>query len=98
MVLFRWIDGADDESKAAVAAGLRALPEVIDTIRDYRFGADAGVNDGNYDYAVVADFDDEAGYVVYRDHPAHRQLIAERIAPLLEERVAVQYLATDPTA
>ncbi len=91
VVLLRWRDDATDEQVAAVADGLAALPAAIDTIRAYRIGPDAGINDGNLHYAVVADFDDEAGYLVYRDHPAHQALIAERIAPILAERAAVQY-------
>lgn len=91
VVLFRWSADTDDEAKGAIAAGLGGLPAAIATIRAYRFGADAGVNDGNWDYAVTADFDDEAGYLVYRDHPAHRQVIDDHIAPAISERAAVQF-------
>ena len=34
-------------------------------------------------FAVVADFDDVAGYVVYRDDPEHQRVIAELIRPFL---------------
>ena len=61
----------------------------------YRFGADAAVNDGNFDYVVVADFDDVAGYLAYRDHPAHQAAITEHIAPIVAERAAVQYQLED---
>ena len=44
---------------------------------------------------MVADFDDVEGHVIYRDHPAHRAVIAERIAPIVAERVAVQYETVD---
>jgi hypothetical protein len=40
---------------------------------------------------VVADFDDQAGCLAYRDHAAHTQLIADRIAPIISDRAAVQY-------
>jgi hypothetical protein len=95
VVLFRWSDAADDEAKAALAAGLGALPGAIDTIRGFRFGADAGVNEGNWDYAVTADFDDEAGYVTYRDHPAHRRVVVELITPAVGARAAVQFEIPD---
>ncbi|MFG1945598.1 Dabb family protein [Nonomuraea sp. NPDC048826] len=91
VVLFTWSAEATEEQKAAVAAELSELPGQIPQIRSYRFGPDAGINAGNYDFAVVADFDDEAGYVVYRDHPAHQAVIADHIKPILGTRAAVQF-------
>jgi hypothetical protein len=49
------------------------------------------VNTGNADFAVVAEFDDEAGYLVYRDDPEHRRIIAEYLRPILASRAAVQF-------
>jgi hypothetical protein len=92
VVMFRWIDGVGDDHVADVAEGLAALPSRIPVIRDYRFGPDAGVNEGNFDYVVVADFDDVDGYLVYRDHPDHRQLIADHITGKVADRAAVQFL------
>ncbi len=46
---------------------------------------------GNFDFAVVADFDDAGSYLAYRDHPAHRAVIDERIRPIMAGRSAVQY-------
>jgi hypothetical protein len=91
VVLFRWKPGTSDDAKAAVQQALAELPAAIPTLRDYRFGPDADVNAGNFEFAVVADFDDVAGYLVYRDHPAHQAVIAEHIAPALAERAAVQF-------
>ena len=45
----------------------------------------------NAHFAVVADFDDVAGYVTYRDDPEHQRIIAELIRPRLASRVAAQY-------
>jgi hypothetical protein len=60
-------------------------------IRDYRFGPDLGVNEGNADFVVVADFDSLDDYLVYCDHPDHRAVVNETIRPLLADRTAVQY-------
>jgi hypothetical protein len=95
VALFRWAPEATDAQRDAVTSGLGELPGAISTIRAYRFGPDSQVNDGNFDYAVVADFDDTAGYLAYRDHPAHQAILAERIAPIVAERAAVQYEAED---
>jgi len=91
IAMFRWTDDATEEHKAAVAEGLAALPSAIPSIVRYTFGGDLGVNDGNFHYVVVADFADVAGYVAYRDHPAHQAVIAERIAPIRAERASAQF-------
>jgi hypothetical protein len=83
----------DDVTAAQIAAmtdGLSGLPGQIPEIRDYRFGPDLAINDGNHQYAVVADFDSVEEYLVYRDHPAHLAVIAEQIRPIMASRVAVQ--------
>jgi hypothetical protein len=93
VVLLRF-DGAPEADVDAIVDALRALPDSITEIRSYVVGRDAGLNPGagNYDVAVMADFADEAAYVVYRDHPVHQRVIAERIAPIVTSRAAAQYL------
>ncbi|MEV6981680.1 Dabb family protein [Sphaerisporangium sp. NPDC051017] len=91
VVLFSWVADATEEQKATVEASLKELPGAIPEIRAYNIGGDAGVNQGNYEFAVVADFDSVDDYIVYRDHPAHRAVIAETITPIVAGRVAVQY-------
>jgi hypothetical protein len=91
VVVFTWNEGITDDDIARVGDALTALPAAIPEIRDYRFGSDIGVNDGNSHYAVVADFDHVDGYLVYRDHPAHRQVITEVLSPLMAGRAATQF-------
>ncbi|GAA4581649.1 hypothetical protein GCM10023194_13620 [Planotetraspora phitsanulokensis] len=91
VVMFTWTEDATEDQKAEVATRLRELPAVIGQLRDYVVGADAGINEGNFDFAVVADFDSPEDYLVYRDHPTHRAVIAEFIAPIMASRAAVQY-------
>ncbi|GAA3703658.1 Dabb family protein [Nonomuraea antimicrobica] len=91
IVLFTWTDDATDEQRAAVATELRGLQAVIPQIRAFTVGDDAGINQGNHDFAVVADFDSVDDYLVYRDHPDHQAVIAERIKPILASRAAVQF-------
>ena len=74
-----------------MTAGLRSLPDQIPEIRDYRCGPDAGLREGNWEYAVVADFDDVDDWRTYVEHPVHQAMIAERISPIITERTAVQY-------
>jgi DNA-binding Lrp family transcriptional regulator len=91
VVMFRFEDHVDDEHVARISEALSALPAAIDVIRDYVHGRDLGVSEGNYDYVVVADFDDVDGYCTYRDHPQHVAMIAELVKGNVAERAAVQY-------
>ena len=89
--MFRWSPEATPEAKERVATELRRLPALVPSLRDYRLGANLGLNPGNFEFAVAADFDDVDGYLAYRDHPEHRAIVAEFIQPIVTERAAVQY-------
>ena len=91
VALFKWAVETTEEQKQAIRDGLGGLPSSIAELRDYRFGDDAGLVEANWDFAVVADFDDADGWAAYRDHPEHRHIVAEHIAPAAVERAAVQY-------
>jgi Stress responsive A/B Barrel Domain len=91
VVLFRWTEGATQAQQETMADELRKLPAAVDTIRGYHAGPDAGVNPGNYNFAVVAEFDDADGYRTYRDHPAHRSVVEQYVNPIVAQRAAVQY-------
>ena len=93
VVMFRWTDEVDTAHVASVEAALSELPASISSLRPYRFGADARVNDGNFDFVVTADFDDVDGYIAYRDHPDHLAMIDRLIKGCVAERAAVQFEA-----
>ncbi len=91
VVLFRWTPDATQEQKQRVAAELRRLPALLPVLRSYDVGGDLGLAEGNFEFAVVADFDDLEGFRTYRDNPEHRAVIAEFIQPIIAQRAAVQY-------
>lgn len=91
VTLFRWSESTTDDDIAAIAEGLAALPAAIAEIGSFHFGRDAGVNEGAYAFAVVADFASVDDYLVYRDHPAHQAFIAAHITPHVETRASVQF-------
>jgi len=90
VVVFRWKAEATAEQKALVATELAKLPAIVPSIRSFVFGPDAGISQGNAEFAVTADFDDEAGFAAYRNDPTHRGIVADHIAPITESRTAVQ--------
>lgn len=91
IVLLTLKDDTTDVQRQQLLDGLATLPAQIPAIRNYTFGLDAGVSDGNAHVVAEGDFDDVEGYVAYRDHPAHKAVIAECIAPVLAARSAIQY-------
>ena len=91
VVVFRFSESAPADAPDQIAAALRSLPGLIPELRRYDLGGDARINDGNYDFAVVADFDDVDGYLAYRDHPEHQRILRELIRPTIDGRAAVQF-------
>jgi heme-degrading monooxygenase HmoA len=91
VVVFTWTDGMTAELEARFAAELRALAPTMPGLRAYHAGPDAGLNEGNFDFAVVADFEDVQSYLAYRDDPEHQQIIARYSRPNTKARAAVQY-------
>lgn len=90
-VTFRFHEGTSDDAIDALAAALGALPVAIPEIQAYSFGADLGFRDTNADFAVVAEFVDEAGFRAYASHPAHVAVITEHVEPITAERIAMQF-------
>jgi Stress responsive A/B Barrel Domain len=91
VTLFAWIPGATDEQKQQVATELRALSPLLTGLRSLHAGPDVGIIEGNFDFAVVADFDDAESYLAYRNHPAHRAVVEQVTTPITRDRVSVQY-------
>jgi hypothetical protein len=91
VVMFKWNEGLGDEHVQRVRDGLDALPPVIAQIRSYVHGPDLGVTAGNFDYVLVADFDSEEDFLVYRHHPVHQQFIDDVITANTAQRAGVQY-------
>ena len=91
VVLLRFQDDASDAAKQTIRNALSALPDRIPEIQRYQFGDDAGLVEGNVDFAIVAEFASEEAFRTYADHPAHKAAIAETIRPILEQRTALQY-------
>ncbi|HYY45541.1 MAG TPA: Dabb family protein [Candidatus Angelobacter sp.] len=92
MALFRWKPEATAADVSKVEAALRQLPDKIPCIQSYRFGRDLGVQEGNADFGLVADFIDEDGLQTYANHPEHQAVIRELIRPIMAGREAIQYV------
>mmetsp|Transcript_33891 Transcript_33891/g.80442 ORF Transcript_33891/g.80442 Transcript_33891/m.80442 type:complete len:110 (-) Transcript_33891:151-480(-) len=90
-VQLKLVDDLPSKAKEDLIEGLKQLPLEISEIQAYSFGFDAGLQVGNSTLSIVADFENEDDYKVYRDHPKHVGLIEAHIKPFLVSRSAVQY-------
>jgi hypothetical protein len=91
VVMFTWDDEMTDEMEKQLATELTALAPKLAGLRSYHCGPDAGLVDGNFDFAVVADFDDAESYLAYRSNPEHQEIISRLSEPHAKSRAAVQY-------
>lgn len=70
-------DPAERAAHAAkIVALLKGLVGVVPEIRTLSAGVNSAYPDANWDVALVADFDDEAGLAAYQVHPAHQEVVA----------------------
>jgi antibiotic biosynthesis monooxygenase (ABM) superfamily enzyme len=91
VVLFTWTPDMTDAMEQQFAAELTALAATLPGLRAYHAGPDEGINQGNFDFAVVADFDDVDSYLSYRDNAEHKDIISRFSGPRAQSRAAVQY-------
>lgn len=98
IALFRWSDDVHPDVVARITDELRACAAAVPEVRAYACGPDVVAaaggerTDDRFDYAVVADFDDMAGWQAYDSDAEHTRVRAELIRPLLAGRVVVQFL------
>ena len=71
-----------------IAGALNALDGVVPQIRAIKVGADV-LGNGNWDVALVADFDALEALNAYQEHPAHQALL-----PMIRARVAERAAST----
>jgi quinol monooxygenase YgiN len=75
-----------------------ALAEIQDAFRNlncpgtlsYTLGDDIGLREGNWSFAIVADFTDAAAYRAYDKDEAHNNARA-RLAPMVEQIARLQF-------
>jgi hypothetical protein len=91
VVLLQWADDVPENHVEQVRSGLDALLSQIPQIRGFLHGSDVGVSEGNFDYVVVADFDNMGDWRAFREHPAHLLFMEEHITGRFKNRAAIQY-------
>ncbi len=91
VAMFRFKEGTTAEQVDAAAEALNALPAQIDVLIDYKCGSDLGLMDGTWDFVVAADVANADDFVTYKDHPAHRAVVTNFMAPIIAEGARIQF-------
>lgn len=94
VVTFTWLDGTAPETVEDIRSRLQSWidrGEGLEGLVSWHAGPDLGLAAGNAAFAVSATFVDQAAYERYRDHPEHRAIIDEHVAPRVAARSAAQF-------
>jgi hypothetical protein len=91
VAVFTWDDEMTDEMERQLATELTALAPKLAGLRSYHCGPDVGLVEGNFDFAVVADFDDAGAYLAYRNNAEHQDIVGRLSGPHAKSRAGIQY-------
>ncbi len=91
VVLFSWAEDATQEQRDAALDALRKMAVDLVELGTITVGTDAGLAEGNADWAVVADFPSQENYLAYQQDAEHQRIIKELIRPAIKTRTALQH-------
>ncbi len=84
-------DQATPEQREAFVAAMAELPTKIDGVASFRSGTDLGLNPGNSDVVIVAEFADDNAWRSYIEAPAHVAFVNDHVTPLCASWGAIQF-------
>ena len=90
VVTFTWNDNVPADHAVTAQQHLYAYAKTLKGCISYTCGPDAGINDGNADFAVVSVFEDEAAWHAYDTADEHNRIRTEIFRPWVSVRSAVQ--------
>lgn len=91
IVTIRFRDDAPKATAREVAEALNALADLIPAIETIRAGVDLFDAPGRFHVGLVVEVANHDALEAYRMHPAHRQVVDERIHPWLDMITAVDH-------
>ena len=90
VVTFTWKEGVPAGHAETAQRHLYEYAKTLKGCISYTCGPDAGINEGNADFAVVSVFEDEAAWHAYDSADEHNRIRAEIFRPWVSVRSAVQ--------
>ena len=91
IVLFRWVEGADQEAMDNAVTELRQLKNKIPGIVDLSCGANFSDRAKGYTHGLVVRFKDRAALESYGPHPEHQRVVQNFIRPISADILALDY-------
>lgn len=92
VLMIRFSEEATENQIEELYRVLGRLPAVIEEIQRFEFGPDLGLDEGNPDMALIADFESEDDWSAYQNHPGHLLVSQDLVKPISQELIRVQYL------
>jgi hypothetical protein len=90
IVLFKFKPETTEAEIQKLAEGLGNLPQSIEDIREFRFGADVLHSERSYDLGLVSSFEDFDALQRYQVHPEHQKVVAH-VKTIASNVVAVDF-------
>ena len=90
VVLFKFKPEATESEIQQLVEGLGGLPQLIEDIREFRFGTDVVRSERSYDLGLVSSFDDLDALQRYQVHPEHQKVVAH-VKTITSAVVAVDF-------
>ena len=90
VVFFKFKPETTSAEIQRLADGLGGLPQQIEEIREFRFGADVIRSERSYDFCLVSSFDDLDALQRYQVHPGHQEVVAH-VKKISSSVVAVDF-------
>jgi hypothetical protein len=85
-VFFKFKEDASEEAVKSIEEGFAALPEKIDTIKDFEWGENNSPesHDAGFTHCFMVTFESEEGRATYLPHSAHQAFVKE-LQPVLDK-------------
>ena len=91
LALFRFTENVVPNDITELDAALARIPVLVPTVQSFDCGADLGITDGAWDYAVVAEFSSLADYSTYATHPDHVAIVEHVVKPMITDAARIQF-------
>jgi hypothetical protein len=91
VVLFKLKPEATSAQREAMLAGLGSLRGAVPGIVDLSCGQNFSERNQGYEIGLVVRFTDRAALDVYLPHPAHRAVVEEKVRPIMDAVIVVDY-------
>ena len=80
-----------EENIRLILGKINTLPAIIPQVKSLKAGADVLHTPTSYDFGLVGEFENQADFLIYRDHPEHIK-VAQLISNLTTDRVSLDFV------